>query len=179
MGITASTPNNLVVGAGNVLREDADLGASEDANVFRIERSYFTPDLNGSPGGLVGTDFIQNEEGILESSLPEISAATLAALWPGSAAGTGAGATPWPADEIRFDGQVRVQTDAYADWELVVPGFVNEFGFFIESGINLGSIEASGQDDATMKPRLELHSRWDPGNLEQSPHGFRISALGS
>lgn len=170
MGITASTPSNLVVGAGNVLRASTDLGASEDANVFRIERSYFTPDLNGSPGGLVGTDFVQSEEGILESSLPEISATTLAAIWPGSAL-TG--------DEIRFDGAVRLAAGAYADWELVVPGFVSEFGFFVESAVNLGSIEASAQDDGTVKPRLELHSRWDPADLTVSPHGFRISALGS
>jgi hypothetical protein len=170
MGVTASTPSNLVVGAGNLLRATADLGASEDANVFRIERTYFTPPLNGVPGGLMGTDYVQDEEGVLESSLPEISATTLAALWPGSAL-TG--------DEIRFDGAVRMAPGAYVDWELVVPGFVNEFGFFCENAINLGSIEASAQDDGTMKPRLELHSRWDPADLTTSPHGFRISALGS
>ena len=179
MGITASTPSNLVVGAGNLLKNAADLGASEDANVFRINRTYFTPDLNGSPGGLVGTDFVQNEEGILESSMPEISATTLTALWPGSAAGTGAGDTPWATDEVRFDGAVRLGAGSYDDWELVVPGFVNEFGFFCESAVNLGTFEASAQDDGTVKPRMELHSRWDPADLTQSPHGFRISALAS
>jgi hypothetical protein len=171
MGITASTPTNLVVGAGNLLRAAADLGASEDANVFRIERTYFTPNLNGSPGGLVGTDFVQSEEGILESSLPEISATTLGSLWPGSA-DVGGG-------EVRFDGAVRLQAGSYADWELVVAGFASTFGFFCEDAVNLGSIEASAQDDATMKPRLELHSRWNPADLTISPHGFRITALGS
>lgn len=180
MGITASTPSNLVVGAGNLLLDGGDLGASEDANVFRIERAYFTPNLNGSPGGLVGTDFVQNEEGILESSLPEISTTTLAELWPGSAAGAGGvGVGLWPTDEVRFGGEVRLQPAAYKDWELVVPGFVNEFGFFVESAVNLGSIEASAQDDGTVKPRLELHSRWDPADLTRSPHGYRITALGS
>jgi hypothetical protein len=142
MGITASTPTNLVVGAGNLLKAEADLGASEDANLFKIDRTYFTPDLNGSPGGLVGTDYIQSEEGTLESSLPEVSEATLGSLWPGSAIGTGAGDTDWPTDAI-----------------------------------NLGSISASADDKATMKPRLELHSRWDPADLTVSPHGFRITAL--
>ena len=168
MGVTASTPSNLVVGAGNVLKADVDLGASEDANTFKIDRTYFTPDLNGVPGGLMGTDYIQNEEATLESSLPEISATTLGSLWPGSAP-TG--------DEIRFDGAVRVAEADYVDWELVVPGLVNEFGFFVENAINLGSISASADDKATMKPRLELHSRWDPADLTVSPHGFRISAL--
>lgn len=177
MGITASTPTNLVVGAGNLLKAEADLGASEDANLFKIDRTYFTPDLNGSPGGLVGTDYIQSEEGTLESSLPEVSEATLGSLWPGSAIGTGAGDTDWPTDEIRFGGAVRLAEADYADWELVVPGLVNEFGFFVENAINLGSISASADDKATMKPRLELHSRWDPADLTVSPHGFRITAL--
>jgi hypothetical protein len=168
MGITASTPSNLVVGAGNLLKADVDLGASEDANLFKIARTYFTPDLNGVPGGLVGTDYVQSEEGTLESSLPELSAVTLGSLWPGSAL-TG--------DEIRFDGAVRVAEEDYADWELVVPGLTNEFGFFVENAINLGSISASADDKATMKPRLELHSRWDPADLTVSPHGFRITAL--
>lgn len=171
MGITAATPTNLVVGAGNLLRASADLGASEDANAFRIERTYFTPDLNGSPGGLMGTDYVQSEEGILESSLPELSATTLGALWPGSA-DTGGG-------EIRFDGAVRLQPEAYADWELVVPGFANEFGFFCENAVNLGKIDIQADDKSTAKPRLELHSRWDPADLTVSPHGFRITALGS
>ena len=168
MGVTASTPSNLVVGAGNVLKADVDLGASEDANTFKIDRTYFTPDLNGVPGGLVGTDYVQNEEATLESSLPEISPTTLGSLWPGSAL---------DGDEIRFDGAVRVAAEDYADWELVVPGLTNEFGFFVENAINLGSISASADDKATIKPRLELHSRWDPADLTVSPHGFRISAL--
>lgn len=177
MGITASTPSNLVVGAGNVLRASADLGASEAANVFKIDRSYFTPDLNGVPGGLMATDFVQSEEATLSTSLAEISTETLASQWPGSAVGTGGGDTPWPTDEVRFGGAVRLAEAAYEDWELVVPGTVNEFGFFVENAINLGSITASAEDKANMKTPLELHSRWNPADLTQSPHGFRISAL--
>ena len=75
MGITASTPSNLVVGAGNVLRATEDLGASEAANVFKIDRSYFTPDLNGVPGGLMATDFVQSEEATLVWLLPSSTAA--------------------------------------------------------------------------------------------------------
>ena len=177
MGITASTPSNLVVGAGNVLRATTDLGASQDANVFKIDRSYFTPDLNGVPGGLMETDFVQSEEATLSTALAEIAVATLGSQWPGSAVGTGGGDTPWATDEVRFGGDVRLAAAAYEDWELVVPGTVNEFGFFVENAINLGSITASAEDKANMKTPLELHSRWDPADLTQSPHGFRITAL--
>jgi hypothetical protein len=177
MGITASTPTNLVVGAGNVLREDTDLGASQDANVFKIDRKYFTPELNGVPGGLIATDYVQSEEGSLTTALVEVSPEILASLWPGSAIGTGAGDTSWADDEIRFGGDRRLAEADYVDWELVVPGLTNEFGFFVEGAINLGSISASADDKANMKTQLELHSRWDPADLSVSPHGFRIAAI--
>ena len=74
MPVTADTPTNLVIGAGDVMRNHAWVGASIDNNVFRIERDIFTPDLNGLKGNLIGTDYIQRSEGVLEVSIPEISA---------------------------------------------------------------------------------------------------------
>jgi hypothetical protein len=122
----------------------------------------------------MGTDFVQNEEGILETSLPEISATTLASLWPGSASAEDGGVTT-----IDFDGTTRLADADYADWELQVPGYANLFGFYVNNGINLGSLEFSAADNATAKPRMELHSRWDPAALTTSPHGFTIGPLAS
>ena len=75
--VTTDTPTNLVVGAGEVYRNQASLGASSGDNVFRIEREIFTPELNGVKGKLLGTDYIKRSEGILETGFPEISAAVL------------------------------------------------------------------------------------------------------
>jgi hypothetical protein len=66
VGITADTPTNLVVGAGEFLLNHANVGATVDDNAFRIEREIFTPELNGAKGALVGTDYVTSSEGVLE-----------------------------------------------------------------------------------------------------------------
>jgi len=57
MGVTASTPANLVIGAGNVLIDDEDVGATTGNNTFTITQTIFEPELNGIPGKLVGTQY--------------------------------------------------------------------------------------------------------------------------
>jgi hypothetical protein len=173
--VTADTPTNLVVGAGDVLRDHANLGASIDANVFRIEREIFTPDLNGVKGALVGTDYITRSEGILETTIPEVSATVMAAGWPGSTATPTGGMTVIDEDETR-----RIPTSDYADWELQVERLGGgEFQFEVDNGINRGSLEFSLQDDALVAPRYEIHGAWDPAALTASPHRIRILDVAS
>lgn len=171
MTVTADTPTNLVVGAGDVLRAHANLGASIDANVFRIEREIFTPELNGLKGALVGTDYITRSEGILETTVPEVSATVMAAGWPGSTSDVSTpGMTIIDEDDTR-----RIPVSDYADWELQVPRLGGgEFQFEVDNGINRGSLEFSGQDDALVAPRYEIHGAWDPAALTASPHRIRI-----
>lgn len=175
MGATAATPANLVVGAGNVLVDDEDVGVTADDNVFRVEEEIFEPDnLNGVPGALVGTQYITKQEAILEASMPEVSAETLALLWPGSAANTVGDVTT-----IDWDGTRRIPSDAFHDYELRVPGLDNKiFGFLADSAINQASIEYSGQNAGMMTPRGEFHSKWDAANLGASPHRILVT-LGS
>lgn len=171
MGVTAATPANLVVGAGNVLVDLADVGATADDNVFRIEQQIFEPDnLNGIPGMLLGTQYKTREEAILEASMPEVSAATLALLWPGSA--TAGGVTDW-------DGTRRIPLASFHDYELVVPGLNNNFHFLADNALNQGNIEYSGQDAGMMTPRGEFHSKWDAADLTNSPHRIKVHGLGS
>lgn len=171
MGVTASTPANLVVGAGDVLVDDADVGATADDNVFRIEQTIFEPDnLNGVPGMLVGTQYKTREEAILEATMPEVSAETLALLWAGSAE---AGGT------IDWDGTRRIPEAAFHDYELQVPGLNNLFSFLADNALNLGNIEYSGQDAGMMGPRGEFHSRWAADSLTASPHRIIVAALPS
>lgn len=175
MGITADTPTNLVVGAGNILRNHANLGASMDANVFRIERELFTPELNGLKGTLRGTDYVRRSEAVLETTIPEVSASIMAALWPGSQSTPTAGMTVIDEDDTR-----RVPDSDYADWELQVERLNGgEFQFEVDNGINRGSLELSGQDDGAMAPRAEIHGTWDPAALTVSPHRIRILDVAS
>lgn len=172
MGVTASTPANLVVGAGDVQVDGADVGATADDNVFRIEQTIFEPDnLNGVPGMLLGTQYKTREVAILECSMPEVSAATLALLWPGSAATGGT---------IDWDGTRRIPTAAFHDYELIVPGLDGaSFSFLADNALNQGNIEMSGQDAGLMNPRGEFHSKWDASALTASPHRIIVTPAAS
>ena len=172
-GVTASTPTNLVVGAGIVLVDHAVLGASIDANTFRVERDYFTPKLNGTKGALIGTDYISRSEGVMEVGIPEISQAVWAILWPGSAAASSASL-------VTEDDTRRIPDTDYHDWELRVERLNGgHFGFHADNGINLGNLEASLADDAVAAPRAEVHTRYDPADLTVAPHRIVITTSGS
>lgn len=92
MGLTASTPANLVIGApGIVLLDSTDVGATEGNTVFRVAQTRFVPRINGVSANLVGTHYVQEEHGELEVGTPEMSTALIAAMIPNSSsASTGA-----------------------------------------------------------------------------------------
>ena len=172
-GVTASTPTNLVVGAGIVLVDHAVLGASIDANTFRVERDYFTPDVNGTKGPLIGTDYINRSEAVLEASIPEISQDVFTKLLPASASASSASL-------VTEDDTRRVPSTDYHDWELRVERLNGgHFGFHVDNGLNLGNLEASLADDAVAAPRAEVHSRWDAADLTVAPHRIVITTSGS
>lgn len=167
MGVTAATPANLVVGAGDVYLNDAILGASIDDNAYRIERDYFTPELNGVKGFLKGTTYIDRSEAILEASIPEMSATIMEAMLPGM---TNAGGT------IDEDEGRRIPDEDYNDWKLVVEGLNGRsFSFEADNGINLGNVDSSLGDASVYAPRAEVHSTWDAAALTASPHRIVIT----
>lgn len=173
MGATAQTPANLVIGAGDVLADTADFGVTADDNTYRVEQEIFTPDnLNGVPGALVGTHYKTREEAILEVTVPEVSATSLALMWPGSQV-----ATVGEDTTIDSDGTARrIPSTDYHDYELRVPGLDGkQFSFFADSALNQAAIELSGQNAGMMAPRLELHSNWDAADLTASPHRIVIT----
>lgn len=177
MGLTAQTPANLVIGAGDVLADDDDKGVTADDNVYRIEQEIFTPDnLNGAPGALVGTHYKTREEAILEVTWPEISAETLGLMWPGSDS-----ATVGEDTTIDSDGtDRRIPSADYHDYELRVPGLDGkQFSFFADDALNVAPIELSGQNAGMMSPRLELHSNWAAADLTASPHRIVITVPAS
>lgn len=90
MPVTATTSEEIFVGAGEVYVDGASVGATMENNVFRVTREYFTPELNGVRGPLLGIDYIQSEIAELEVSIPEISASKLALIVPGSTSTTSA-----------------------------------------------------------------------------------------
>jgi hypothetical protein len=134
VGITATTPDNLVIGAGDVKVDTADVGATEGDNVFRIEQDIFTPDdLNGIPGTLLGTHYKITEDGILEASMPEVSAANLALCGPVREA-PGDNTTTIDSTNAR-----RFASGAFHDYELRVDGLTKSFKFQVDNGLNRGT----------------------------------------
>lgn len=175
MGVTASTPTNLVVGAGNVLVDHANVGASAESNLFALEREMFTPDLNGVKGGLLGTDYITSSNARIETTIPEVSANIMRLGWPGSSSTPTAGMTV-----ISEDGERRVPLADYHDWEVQVERLGGgAFQFEIDNGIQLGSLEYELQDDNMVAPRFVISGRWDAANTDVAPHRIRILDVAS
>lgn len=172
MGITATTPNNIVIGAGNVTVDGTDVGATAGDNTFRVEQDIFTPDdLNGIPGTLLGTHYKIREEAILEASMPEINGTNMALVWPGSVV------TGTTTQTITSDGTRRFATTAFHDYALVVPGLTKSFSFQIDNGLNQGNAEFTGANAGMMSARVEVHSTWDPAALTTAPHRIVIAPL--
>jgi hypothetical protein len=177
MAVTVDTPANLVVGAGDVLVDSNDVGATVDDNTFRIEEEIFEPDnLNGVPGMLVGTQYKTREEAILECGFPEISADQIPLVWPGSASDGGVGDT----ETFSWDGVRRLPSSAFHDLELRVPGLDGrQFSFFADNALNQANAEFNAQDAGLMAPRGEFHSKWDAASLDASPHRIAVTTPAS
>lgn len=86
MPVTATTAQELFIGAGEVYVDGQPVGATTENNMFRVTREYYAPDLNGTPGPLKGTDYVQSETAELEVSIPELDPTKLSYMVPGSVA---------------------------------------------------------------------------------------------
>lgn len=176
VGVTADTPVNLVVGAGLVLRNHAVFGASVDSNLFAVERDVFTPPLNGLMGDLMGTDYITRSVGRIEATIPEVSAAVIAAGIPGAATDTST-----PGMTIISDATTRrIPNSAYADWELDIDRLNGgQFQFEVDNAINTAPFQGDLQDAGLFSPRYVLAGRRDAASPNTSPWRVRILDVAS
>lgn len=174
-GITSDTPTNLVVGAGVLLRNHAYFGASIDNNLFAVERTLFTPELNGIVADLKGTDYINRSVGRVEATVPEVSAAVIEAGIPGADVDTST-----PGMTIISDAESRrIPDSAYADWELDIDRLNGgQFQFEVDDAINTGNFEGELQDDGLFAPRYVLAGRLTAGSTA-SPWRIRILDVAS
>lgn len=171
MAVTSSTASNLVVGAGDVFLDGADVGATMDANTFGIETEWHVPDLNGVPGELQGTRYKNSETVRLGVTVVELTGTKLVAALPGWDTATSGTITTIDTDDTR-----RVATADYHDWILQVDGLDGkQFNFYADNAVNDGGLEFEAADDGTMGYRAELMSTWDGADLTTSP--FRIKIM--
>lgn len=175
-GITADTPTNLIVGAGVLLRDHAYLGATIDNNRFAVERTMFTPELNGIMWDLQGTDYINRSIGMIEATVPEVSSVVIQAGIPGAAVDTGS-----PGMTIISDATSRRIPDAsYADWELDVDRLNGgQFQFEVDNAINTGNFDSELQDEGLYAPRYVVAGRGSAAAPGTSPWRIRILDVAS
>lgn len=173
-GITTDTPVNLVVGAGVLLKDHAYLGATVDNNMFAVERTLFTPELNGSQYDLQGTDYITKSRPRLEATVPEVGESVFSAALPGTEVDE---STPGMAI-LQETGERRIPDSDYHDYELDVPRLNGgQFQFEVDKAINTGNFEGELQDDGLFAPRLILSGRASVEQLLNALSPWRIRIL--
>lgn len=174
-GITADTPVSLVIGAGVLLRAHAYVGPTIDNNLFAVDRTMVTPELNGLMADLKGTDYINRSVGRIEASVPQVNADMLEAGIPGATVTPSAGQTLIEEATSR-----RIPDAAYADWELDIDRLNGgQFQFEVNDAINTAPFESELQDDGLYAPRYVLAGRIDAASLATSPWRIRILDVAS
>lgn len=83
MAVTATSSEELFVGAGDLYADNLPAGATMDDTVFRVVRSYFRPNLNGVRGPLKNTDYVVEETAEIEATIAELSTNVLGFAIPG------------------------------------------------------------------------------------------------
>jgi hypothetical protein len=170
MAVSASTASNLVVGAGDVFLDAADVGATTDSNTFAVETEWYVPELNGVPGELQGTRYKSSETVRLGVTVVELTGAKLIAALPGWDTAVAGTITTIDTDDTR-----RVATADYHDWILQVDGLDGkQFNFYADNAVNDGGLEFEASDDGTMGYRAELISTWDGADITTSPYRIKI-----
>jgi len=171
MAVSSSTAANLVVGAGDVFLDAADVGATMDTNSFAVETEWYVPDLNGVPGELQGTRYKSSETVRLGVTIVELSGTKIIAALPGWDTATAGTITTVDTDDTR-----RVPSADYHDWILQVDGLDGvQYNFYADNAINDGGVSFEASDDGTMGMHAELISTWDGADMTTSP--FRIKRM--
>jgi hypothetical protein len=169
-GITTDTPASLTIGAGVLLRAHAFVGPTVDNNLFAVERTMFTPELNGLIGDLKGTDFIVKSRARIEATVPQVNSTIAAA----GIAGADVDTSTVGMAVISEATARRIPDASYADWELDVERLGGgQFQFEVDDAINTGNFEGELQDDGLFAPRYVLGARWTAGSTT-SPWRIRI-----
>ena len=159
-GITAATPGNIIIGAGEITRDGSPGGATMDDNEFRVEQDRFVPTLNGTKWELMGTSYITKERAFLEFTSAETDADIFPILVP-EAIGT----TTLTSDETR-----RISTTSHHDFQLSVPGLDGlVVDLYVDNALQSENAVFTAGDASVMAPRVVAMAFGDPADLTAAP----------
>ena len=82
-GISATTPNRLLFGAGALSVGGTSVGATTGEVAFTVERDLYFPELNGAAGKVQGTGWVVSERATLKVTVSEFTMFNLGAALPG------------------------------------------------------------------------------------------------
>jgi len=159
-GITADTPGNIIIGAGDITRDSLPGGATMDDNEFRVEQERFVPALNGTKWDLMGTSYITKEHAFLEFTSAETDAAIFPILVPEAI-----GSTTLTSDETR-----RIGTASHHDYQLSVPGLDGlVVDLYVDNALQSENAVFAAGDASVMAPRVVAKAFGDPADLTAAP----------
>jgi len=169
MGVTVNSPKEIFIGAPGVVKfRTVDLGATTGGITVRIRPTIFTPQLNGIPGMLAMTDYLQTEEVEVELSLAELSQANLLAVLAGSTAN---------ANVITRTGNRRYPSSMYGPFQIQWAGLdSNTLEFNMALATCISGLELTAADDAAAAPTVIFAGRVDPANPLTSIWSFTRGA---
>lgn len=175
-GIVSDTPVSLVIGAGVFIRDHAYVGPTVDNNLFAVERTLVTPELNGIMWDLQGVDYINRSVPRIEATVPSINASIIGSILPGLDVDT---STPGMA-VITDSGTRRLPDADYHDYELDVerPNG-GQIQFEVDNAVNTGGMEGELQDDGLFAPRLILTGRGTAADPKTAPWRIRLLDVAS
>jgi hypothetical protein len=155
MGVTVNSPQEIFIGApGTVKFRTVDLGATTEGIVIRITPTIFTPQLNGIPGMLAQTDYLQTEDVEVEVTLAELSKANVLAVLAGSEA---------VGDVVTRTAGRRYPSTMYGPFELTLEGLDGEtFKFEMLQATPTSGLEFTAGDDVAAAPTVVFSGRVDP-----------------
>lgn len=160
MAITADTPGNIIIGAGEIYRDSVAGGATMDDNEFRVEQEKFIPPLNGTKWDLLGTAYITKEHAFLEYTSAETDATIFPILVPEST-----GTTTVESDDTR-----RIGTASHHDYRLSVPGLDGLIvDLYVDNAIQTENAVFTAGDASVLAPRVVAKAFADPADLTAGP----------
>ena len=169
MGISATTPINLLFGAGDLTVGGIDVGATKEGTVFRVEQEVYWPDLNCAKGPVTGTGYKIREVAYLQVNLVEMTMENVALAIPCAAASSTVGA---PHASTIISGGIPgcIATTCYND--VVWTGATCEpktLRITLKDAISSENMEITFQCDEEASFTLTFMATYDPGNVTVRP----------
>lgn len=166
MAISASTPLNMLFGAGNITVGAVPVGATKEGTVFRVEQEIYWPDLNCAKGPVKGTGYKIREVAYLQVTLVEITMENVALAIPcatvassDSASTIISGGTPGCIASSCYDDVIWIGSTCES----------KDLRITLKDAISSENLEITFQCDEEAAFTITFMATYDPANVDVRP----------